>query len=232
MKKKYEILVLDWDGTLFDSISIKINNASLILINYLQSIISYQNIPPLEDFKKAYLQFSGVSRRQLFDKILYSLCGVKLVEQHYEVLSSQFTLLNQKKLYSANLFKDAILLLNKAQLGFWSTKFIISSSVPEHELDDISRFHLTNEQKLSFVSIIGTQNNFRKGYEHFDWILYKYSCNREDLLFVGDDQMDVYLAQEYGVDYLHINRRDLSNKSKHKMIKSLTEIEPYLIKNL
>ena len=88
--KRIRAVLFDWDGTLVNSLDVKIHNAGGLF--HQEFGFSTQEV---ED---AYRHHSGIPRRQLFDAIMQDLGKPPLQEEFFNHLSMKFSELNTRAL--------------------------------------------------------------------------------------------------------------------------------------
>lgn len=186
-------IIFDWDGTLFDSMTYKRENIAKIFTEIGA------------DGKKVILlhhKLSGIPRRELFMEIYKILFQNRLTKENYNYLSRKYTELNIKSSFKSRLFDDV-----EPALNYLSANYLlfISSSSEEEELLQIVKKQGISEM---FQGIYGSKSAFNKGIEHFSFIQSNWSLNKEDILFVGDDEQDIKLSAISGVDVVCIMRND------------------------
>ena len=88
--KKIRAVLFDWDGTLVNSLDVKIRNAGELFNRVF-------NLSP-DQVGMAYRRHSGIPRRQLFDAILDDLGRPPLDDVEFESLSGKFSIMNTQAL--------------------------------------------------------------------------------------------------------------------------------------
>lgn len=203
-----ETLIFDWDGTLVNSLDMKIENAGQLF----NTFFGYSS----ELVEQAYRQHSGVPRRVLFDAISNSVGSRDLTDSEYFKISCEFTELNLFNLNENHLFNDTVSTLdylNTVGLNL----FVSSSATPEDVVASAKRLGIYDK----FVKVLGSVKGFGKGPEHISYILNKYNLNSENVVMVGDERADVMLAKMANV-YSVAKRGSLKETE-------LTELNPDLI---
>ena len=193
-KKKIRAVLFDWDGTLVNSLDVKIRNAGKLF----QQVFDLST----EKVEKAYRLHSGIPRRQLFNAILADLGRPALEEEEFNNLSSNFSKLNTIALSDPTLPElippATPLILNSLQER--GCLLFISSSAATEELQQIAAsLGLAQYFSASGGEIMGSRPGFNKGVDHVSHICEKYALTSDELLFVGDDLSDIRLGHEAGV---------------------------------
>jgi phosphoglycolate phosphatase-like HAD superfamily hydrolase len=223
--KNKKIFVFDWDGTLFDSMSMKINNFAEALVKITN--IGSKNPDDLSDrVKILYKEFSGLPRKKVCENVIEKL-GSKANSFDYNGFNEEFTRLNKLNLVHANIFNDSYDLLNYLVLK--NKILFISSSVPQEELDYFTGKILENCLKGKISGILGSEPDFSKGTDHIKFILRKTGYPISEIVFIGDDIFDYDLSRQAGVDFILINRKNpvISDKNICQ-VATLTELEGLL----
>lgn len=200
--KNKEVFIFDWDGTIIDSMDIKIRNfiETLSKLNDFK-INDYEFISRV---KSLYEKYSGLPRETLFENILRE-ANIKGNIIKYSNFNRDFSRLNKTNLLKAKIFKDAksflnLLIKNKKNI-------FISSSMPQEELLFFTSKKLNIDLRQNIKGILGTKNNFSKGNSHFEFIENNTGYKRERFLFIGDDLYDYKLSMNTEVDFILINRK-------------------------
>jgi phosphoglycolate phosphatase-like HAD superfamily hydrolase len=215
--KNKEIFIFDWDGTIFDSMDIKIGN----FIETLSKLIDLEmnNYEFINRVKFLYEKYSGLPRETLFKNVLGE-ANIKSNTIEYSDFSKNFSKLNKTNLLKAKIFGDArsflkLLVKNKKTI-------FISSSMPQEELIFFTSKKLNMDLRQNIKGILGTESNFSKGNNHFEFIENNAGYKREKFLFIGDDMYDYRLSRDAEVDFILINR-----KLKKFLISNIFEINSF-----
>lgn len=183
---KPKVIVFDWDGTLIDSLPLKIRNAGLLFAARF-GVSS-------EAVETAYRRHSGIPRRQLFDAICAELGLPGLSDVVYGEISQAFTDHNRRVL--AGLQADRGVHDTLKDLQERGLPLYISTSAAPDEVR-----HLAQAVGLAtyFREILGSEGVFSKGPAHIEYILAQLSLSHHQLWFVGDEPNDVRLGKAAGV---------------------------------
>lgn len=185
--ERIKAIVFDWDGTLIDSMNIKVNNAAVIFAQ------KYSLNPDL--VAQSYRRYSGVSRRELFNLIAREHLGRDLRNIEYQAISSQFSKKNCEILENKQFFSSK----NKevlAQLHKMDLLLFISSSCLREEIERLAGFYGID---CYFSEILGSYDKFKKGIAHLSYIKQKYGLKSREIMVVGDEKADIRLAGRVGV---------------------------------
>ena len=184
------MLVFDWDGTLVDTLEIKIRNAGALFAEMFGTSRA--------SVEAAYRRHSGLPRRQLFEAIGAAVGLEVFKEEMYQLLSQQFTKKNQASFAQAEMEQlvpqDTRRLLEALQLQ-GNPLFVSSAADPEEVLQ------LAGVLKLDhfFAAILGSKPGFSKGTEHLSYIQNHCNANRSQIVFIGDEPADILLGRQAGV---------------------------------
>ena len=192
--KLVRAVLFDWDGTLVNSLDVKIHNAGILFHQRL-------DLSP-ELVEKAYRVHSGIPRRQLFDAILADLGQPPLFEASFASLSQAFSDKNREALRDRSrpglLPADTLLALEiLLQTG---CLLYVSSSADTDEIRDIAEnLGLADYFMRSGGDIFGSRPAFNKGSQHVEHICASHELRVDEMIFVGDDPADIRLGQAAGV---------------------------------
>ena len=189
MTRKW-IVLFDWDGTLVDSLPVKIHNAGRLF----QQAFGV----PAEVIMQAYRRHSGVPRRQLFAAICTEAGIPPLDDERYNRLSKSFTEMNLASLTRASpgdLLQPSTTAALEAlvRLGY---PLYVSSSADTQEIRSLAR-GLGLEG--FFVDVLGSLPGFGKGEQHVRHVLEEQGASLDQLVFVGDEPTDIALGRSAGV---------------------------------
>jgi phosphoglycolate phosphatase-like HAD superfamily hydrolase len=203
-------IIFDWDGTLFNSMEYKMRN----MIKIFTELGASESETVL-----LYRKLSGVPREKLFKAMFNNLFGRSMTDGEYIHLSNTFTNLNIESSLNAKLFDDVIPAIKKLKILFC---LFISSSSDHKELISVVK---NNQIEECFEGVFGSKQEFNKGRDHFQHITEKYPLKLPDLLFVGDDEQDMLIGKECGVDTVRIIREGLIPKNiDHPYITKLSDL--------
>ena len=218
--ERIRAIVFDWDGTVVDTMPLKIENASRIFKKYYG--VSCKNT------RGSYKNYSGVSRKELFNLIAKDNIGKGLSSFEFSKMSAEFTLRNINSYKSSTVFnekyRDVFTWLMKRNLML----FISSSAVKE----EIVKLAILLNIKDCFLEILGSFGNFRKGKHHINYIKKNYALSTDHIMFVGDEKADMRLSGRLGIMCVGVT----NGKSKSSLemgfadyvIQDLTELRSIL----
>lgn len=213
-----QVYIFDWDGTLFDSMTIKTENFCEVLAKQLQG----RSNATVDGIRKIFKTASGIPRYEIFRRI-GSHYGVSLTQHESDTMSDALTQLNTTRLAHAKLFPDAAPFLQA--IADANRTLYISSSVPEKELRAIVSDTLPSPLLRAFSGIFGSAPNFTKGKAHIGQILTETGVHADTCIVFGDDEADVELSRQAGVDCVRLERSGTPAKAE---IASFGEVVSWL----
>lgn len=218
MKKK--MVVFDLDGTLLDTLR-DINGA----INYGLSLYS---IPPLSLLETRSIIGRGL-RNATESAVLKS--GIIIEEEEinlmYEMIISYYN--NHPSIYSS-FYSGIEELLKKLEEN--GVRMAILSNKKDEIVQKIVKDKLSS---FSFSSIIGQTNRFplKPNPSSLFYIIEKEKLEREDVIYIGDSEVDYNLSTNADVDSLIVSygfrsREELENSGVKTIVNTTSEIEKIL----
>jgi len=210
-----DAILFDWDGTLVNSLNLKVENAGVLF----NDRFGYS----VESIERAYRIHSGVPRRTLFDAILMEVGNRKLNNSEYADLSNAFTELNLSNLSTDYLFSDTIETLDYLR-GCGIRLFVSSSAIPEDVIASAAQLGISDK----FVEVLGSFEGFGKGIEHVSYVCEKYKLNKGKIIMIGDESADIFLAKSAEVYSIakvgSLEKSELSKLKPNRIIDSLSEL--------
>ena len=213
------IVVFDWDGTLIESLPLKIRNAGQLFdetFGVTSAAVS-----------AAYRVHSGIPRRQLFEAICADMGLPAMTDERFNALSAEFTARNRQAISGVRVEADVTSTLGTlSEMGY---PLYVSTSAAPDEVQAISQaLHVDHY----FEEILGSQDNFTKGPVHIAHIMAQHPVEKNQIWFVGDEPNDVILGQQAGVRTVvklgsHPRER-LVAAGPDNIIESLPELIPLL----
>jgi len=180
------VIVFDWDGTLIDSLPLKIRNAGQLFEETFG--VSRKEV------ETSYRVHSGISRRQLFDAICSDNDLPALTSSEFDNLSETFS--NRNLEAFSNIRVDPVVITTLSTLkDFGYPLFISTATTPEEVRSAVKSLELDSH----FQGILGSQGEFTKGPAHIAYIMAKIPVEKESIWFVGDEPNDVVLGKQAGV---------------------------------
>jgi phosphoglycolate phosphatase-like HAD superfamily hydrolase len=184
------VVLFDWDGTLVDSLDIKVHNAGKLFAQKL-------GLDP-QAVEASYRRHSGVPRHQLFEAICRENGLASLSPARFDRLSEHFSEMNLAALsdpHTPGLVPEATPATLRALQARGCRMYVSSSSVAQ-ELELLAHGLGLRDY---FDGILGSRPGFGKGPQHVAYVIEETSTSREQIVMIGDDVTDVRLGQEAGV---------------------------------
>lgn len=213
--------LFDWDGTLVDSVPIKISNAAELFARLFGA--------DRGEVKTSYADHSGIPRRDLFDLIASDCIGRRLTDPEFDRVSDEFTALNRERIAaSATLRSGAIEAL--ARLKEQGRLIFISTATTQDEIDPLA----AGFGVATFCTeILGSRPGFTKGPVHAAHVASRYKLQKHEMAGIGDDEHDMCLFSEAGITAIGItgtrNRSRLEAAGADLVIENLNEIVPGVV---
>jgi phosphoglycolate phosphatase-like HAD superfamily hydrolase len=213
------IIVFDWDGTLIESLPLKIQNAGqLFEENFCVRRAAVE---------AAYKIHSGIPRRQLFEAICADNGLPALTDDQFDSLSAEFTFRNQRSLSGMQVSVEVTFTLGTLRAKGYP--LYVSTSAAPDEVQAIAESLVLSHY---FEDILGSKNEFTKGLMHIEHILLQQPVGKGKIWFVGDEPNDVILGKQAGVRTVvklgsHPRER-LAAAEPDYIIENLSELIPLL----
>jgi phosphoglycolate phosphatase-like HAD superfamily hydrolase len=208
--------LIDWDGTLIDSLPIKVANAAELFADRFS--VDEENV------KAAYARHSGIPRRELFDRIAEDCIGGPLSDPVYEEISEAFTNLNRNRIAARAHLRDGTLealeeLSQKGRLLF------ISTATAQEEIDSLAdAFGVAS----LCSEVMGSRPGFAKGPTHAAHVASHYDLQTTEMAGIGDDVHDMKLFALAGIMAIGItgtrNRRELISAGADLVVDNMIEV--------
>jgi phosphoglycolate phosphatase-like HAD superfamily hydrolase len=220
------ILLFDWDGTLVNSLDIKVQHAGLLFAEAF-------DLDPAE-VEAAYRQHSGIPRQQLFNAICVDNGLSSLADELFVRLSKRFSAMNLEALchpgtqglISSDTYRA---LEDLKELGY---PLYVSSSADPGEVQKVA-----GALGLApfFQEIMGSSPGFTKGKHHVEHVLCVHNTLANTVAFVGDEPADVILGRDAGVTTIAragtFSNEDLAKVNPDYIITSLSDLPELLQRN-
>jgi phosphoglycolate phosphatase-like HAD superfamily hydrolase len=197
------IVLFDWDGTLIDSLDIKVRNSGILF----EQVFGWSPA----SVENAYRRYSGIARQRLFEAICFEHGLPHLSEERYRELSNRFTSMNREILLNVRakelLFTDTVSTL--CMLEKLSYPLYVSSSADPIEIRMVAeRLEIHGYFIRSGGELLGSSPGFNKGKQHIEYALLQHNLSLSNLskdhrewnvAFVGDEPADILLGRQAGV---------------------------------
>lgn len=208
--------LFDWDGTLIDSLPLKIANAADLFAERFGA--------DSKEVRESYARHSGVPRRILFDRISYDCRGTTLSNVEYDSLSDAFTERNRQSVSKNGALRPGAM-STLLQLQESGVLLYISTSAEQDEIDSLAG-HFGLGQICH--GIYGSRPSFSKGPDHAREVIELHGLSHADVAGVGDDVVDMELFRAAGIHPIGItgtrSRAELEEAGAEIVIDSLEDI--------
>ncbi len=212
---KYNYVIWDWNGTLFEDMLICIIAMNKILeskgLNIISSIDEYRNkfcFPVKDYYQRLNLDFSIDSFENL----------ANLYVENY--------LIEYKNAY---LFQGVLEVLK--ELNYYEiNQIIISASEQNILLEQIKQFNILNY----FSDILGIDNNYAVSKVNLAkrWVN-EHNVNLSEIILIGDTVHDYEVSKEIGCNCILISNghqsKDILKTTSAKIIDNINEVTKYIL---
>ena len=216
----FKALIIDWDGTLIDSLPLKIENAAALFCERFGLDEA--------DVAESYARHSGVPRRILFDRISFDCRGSVLSDAEFDSLSSAFTEQNNRRIAAEGDLRPGTMstLSRLRELG---VLLYISTAAAQEEIDSLAR-HFGLARVCD--GIFGSRPTFSKGPDHANAVIERHGLRRSDVAGIGDDTADMELFRESGIFPMGItgtrSRAELQSAGAEVVVDRLEDVVDYV----
>ncbi len=189
---KWQAVFFDFDGVILDSVDIKTKAFAKMFRSYgtkvEREVVSY------------HLKHEGISRFKKFRCFYENILKKEITKEKLEHLGEMFTKLVLQGVLESPFMEGALETLQ--QLDALGVSAYIVSGTPHEEIN-----YIVKEKGLShfFRAVHGSP---RQKAEIIKNILNRNGCQRASCLFIGDAMSDYNAAQETGVCFLGIVKKD------------------------
>ncbi|MHA2055072.1 MAG: HAD family hydrolase [Candidatus Hodarchaeales archaeon] len=174
-------ILLDFDGTIIDSMSFLEKNAVSLLVKHFS--------------------FSHNEAQEKY-RITTGLPFIKQMEiiapknQQNDRIVKEFERLKLDLIFEQEPFKDALLVIRKLK----NQEYLIgiSSGTIESTITE----YLGKKDFTLVDDILGFREGFEKGKDHFEFIKAKYSIQNTQILFIGDSLHDAKRARDNNIQFI------------------------------
>ncbi len=177
MKK---VFIFDFDGTIVDSMNQFADIASKVLNKYFGT--------PVEEARHQYFQTSGLP---FFEQVALLHPG----DAKNGAAAAEYESTKEKEYLFHKKFDDVTPML--AYFKANGIKAVVSSNNFQGLVDS-----LVDKLQLKFDLVLGWQENFAKGRDHFEHVKKTLKCSIDEMVFVGDSLKDYDRAREYSIDFI------------------------------
>ncbi len=210
--KNKKVFLFDFDGTLINSMgNLADEAASLMAEHYVLSFA---------EARQKYVATSGLPFAE-------QLAVLFPDQQQNSRVAAAFE--NKKLDYYPALAFFPDVMAGLAVLKKHGLRLAISSNNGQEVVDTV----LQDRQINCFDLVMGYQQHFAKGEQHFNRAMSYFKITKADLVFMGDSLHDAKLASEFGVDFIGrvgtFSKQDFLNKfSPLALVENLNELAKML----
>ena len=178
---RYDHVIWDWNGTLFDDVDLVVEIADLMLVR--------RSLPGID--RRRYLEIFGFPVRGYYERV-----GFDLEQESFEKLSLEFIVEYQKRWCDHQLRSEAYRVID------WLEKRGVTQSVlsasEQVMLETVTAYFRIADR---MTALIGTENHhavskLEQGLAHIQNL----SMPRSRILLVGDTEHDYEVADAIGID--------------------------------
>ncbi len=210
--------MLDWDGTLIDSLPIKIENAARLFAAVFDADPAAVS--------RSYGHYSGIPRRRLFDAIAQDCLGRPLDDADFADMSERFSAENRKQIAAKGRLRTGVRETLES-LSAAGIKLYVSTSAVENEVEPlVEKFGL----RTLFSGVLGSRMGFAKGEDHVAYAEKETGTGRDQMAGVGDDVLDIDLFKAARIVPVGIvgtrTRKELSDRGAAMVIDRIDELLP------
>jgi len=211
--KKYNCIIWDWNGTLFDDLE--------VCINVMNRVLTNRNMPLLNI--ERYKDIFGFPVKNYYNEL-----GFDFEKEPFERISTEFISEYQKESLSAKLNEDCLSTLEHIR-NEGVTQVILSASQIENLEEQVSYFGIKDYfDRLLGLSHCHATSKVDMGKS---W-LEESGFDKREVLLIGDTLHDYETACEIGCDCLllssgHQSKERISSLGV-QVIESLMEVKNYL----
>jgi HAD superfamily hydrolase (TIGR01549 family) len=178
---KTKILVLDFDGTVVDTMGGFGEVASRVLNRFFAT--------PPDEGRRQYFETSGLPFRQQLE-ILHP------GDKRNDLAAQQFEQEKLKGFFLERISEETKEVVRELKKRGY---IVVVSSNNYQELVDL---FLAREKDCQFDLVLGAKNGFYKGKDHFDFICRHFGVSPQEITFVGDSLKDFERAKESNVAFV------------------------------
>jgi len=179
--EKTKVVVMDFDGTLVDTMGGFAEVASRVLNRFFKT--------PIEEARQQYLETSGLPFRQQLE-ILHP------GDPRNEQAAQQFEQEKLKGFFAKRMDEETKQVVRELKRRGYT---VVVSSNNYQELVDL---FIAREKDCHFDLVLGAKNGFYKGKDHFGFICKRFGVRPQEIVFVGDSLMDFERARESQVGFI------------------------------
>ena len=217
---RFRGFLLDWDGTLIDSLPLKIENAAWLF--------STRCGAAPDAVKASYRRHSGMPRRELFNRIAAECIGHRLSDHEFEALSHAFSEANLRTIATKGALRPNV----RSALDTLQQRnclLFVSTSASQQEVALLAQHFGLDTY---FAELLGSSPGFSKGPEHVAHVRATYHLCYGEMAGVGDEGHDIRLHRAAGIAAIGITgteeREALLVAGADLVIDGLAELVAYV----
>ncbi len=181
ISEQIRYILLDFDGTVIDSMPFLEKNAVSLLVRFYSFS---QN-----EAKEKYRNTTGLPFIKQMEIIAPN-------NQQNEQVVNEFERMKLDLIYEQEPFKDALEVIRE----FKNQGYLIGIS--SGTIESIIIDYLRKKDFTSVDDILGFREGFEKGKDHFDFIKDKYSLMNSQIIFIGDSLHDAKRARDNNIQFI------------------------------
>ena len=202
MKNNYRYIIWDWNGTLFNDVS--------LCVKIMNDLLKKENVPLITQEKY----------KQIFDfpvKNYYQKLGFDFKKSSFEKLGLEFINEYNKKRFRCNL-NSGVKKLLKFFYAQNLKQFVLSAREHTELVNDLKYFKINH----FFEDVTGLSNYYAAGKTELGRdLIKKHNLNPENCLMIGDTLHDVEVANDLGIDIILFSG---GHQSKERLLSSETNV--------
>ena len=181
ISEQVRYILLDFDGTIIDSMPFLEKNAVTLLIKNFS--FSY------EEAKEKYRNTTGLPFVKQMEIIAPK-------NRRNERIVKEFERMKLDLIYEQEPFEDALDVIRE----FKKQKLLVGIS--SGTIESIITEYLNKKEFTIVNDILGYREGFEKGKDHFDYIKSKYLLHNSQILFIGDSLHDARRARDNHIQFV------------------------------
>ena len=209
MLKNKKYVIFDWNGTLIDD--------AFVFVDVLNVLLKRRHLKTIN--LKEYRELFCFPIKDFYKKI-----NIDISYKSFQQLKVEFVSEYNLRRYSADLFIDTKLILEKLRgMGF---SLSILSASNQNTLNDLTAYYSINQY---FDLIIGVNNYIADGkIENGKKLMRTIGLDRNQIILIGDTDHDYEVAENLKIDCLLISHGHQSEqrlkKSSNRVIKKFNQL--------
>lgn len=214
MKKAFETIIWDWNGTLLNDVH--------ICLSIVNGLLQDRKLDTLDE--KRYKEIFSFPVKDYYEK-----AGFDFSKEDFKIPADEFiSKYNQRILKDSSLHKGASVILDKVKEKGYQ-QLIISAMEQQSLLESVKHFKIDHH----FIEISGINNHYAASkVDNAKRMMNKLDLNTQNCCLIGDTIHDFEVAAELGCECIliasgHQNAKRLATTGKI-VLNDLTELSKYL----